>query len=69
VEEGTRRRVFLRDARNGDRYLRVTWHPESSTLVWSHWQGDVCVASTPVRVEDAAQLVGLLSCVLKEPAA
>jgi hypothetical protein len=69
VEEGTRRRVYLRDARNGDRYLRVTWHPESETLVWSQWQGDVCVASTPVKVEDAAQLVGLLDCVLKEPAA
>ncbi|HET6875857.1 MAG TPA: hypothetical protein VFH70_13810 [Acidimicrobiales bacterium] len=46
--------------------MRVTWHPESSTLVWSHWQRDVCVGSTPVNVEDAAQLVDLIKGALNE---
>lgn len=54
------RRVFLSDSRDGDRYLRVTWHPTSQTVVFSHWSGDVCVASSPVRIEDAGSLVGLL---------
>ena len=60
VEEGRTRTVLLGDARDDQRYLRVTWHPDSSTVVFSHWNGPVCAASTPVELTDASRLVELL---------
>lgn len=51
-----------------DRYLRVTWHKDTSTVVFSHWQGDVCVSSTPVSLGDATKLIGLMVGALKEVA-
>ena len=68
VEEGRTRTVFLGDARDTERYLRVTWHPDSSTVVFSHWNGQVCAASTPVELADASQLVELLVGALREAA-
>jgi hypothetical protein len=52
-------RVFLADVRGGDQYLRATWHPESATIVFSHWNGEVCMASTPVALTDCAELIEL----------
>ena len=52
-------RVFLPDVRGGDQYLRATWHPDSATIVFSHWSGEVCVASTPVALTDCTELVEL----------
>lgn len=52
-------RVFLPDVRGGDQYLRATWHPESATVVFSHWSGEVCTASTPVALGDCTQLIEL----------
>ena len=69
VEEEFSRRLFLSDARGPHRYLRVTWHRETSTIVLSHWQDDVCLASTPVSLEDATRLIGLIVGALKESAA
>lgn len=69
VEEGYTRRLFLPDVRGPHRYLRVTWHRESATIVCSHWQDDVCIASTPVSLEDATQLIGLIVGALKEAVA
>lgn len=68
MEELFPRRVLLPDARGVQRYLRVTWHRETSTLVFSHWQGSICEASTPVSLQDAAQLVTLIVGSLKEAA-
>lgn len=68
MEEGGPRRLFMTDARGPDRYLRVTWHKETSTIVFSHWQDDVCVASTPVALKDASRLIGLLVDALKDSA-
>jgi hypothetical protein len=51
--------VYLPDARGGDQYLRATWHPESATIVFSHWNGEVCTASTPVALCDCTQLIEL----------
>ena len=68
VEEGGPRRLFITDARGPERYLRVTWHRETSTVVFSHWQNDVCVASTPVALNDASRLIGLLVDALKDSA-
>jgi hypothetical protein len=52
-------RVFLADVRGGDQYLRATWHPESATIVFSHWNGEVCMASTPVALTDCTELIEL----------
>ncbi len=69
MEEGFSRRVFLPDVRGEERYLRVTWHRDTSTIVFSHWRGDVCVASTPISLNDASRLIGLVVGALKEAAA
>ncbi|HET9060888.1 MAG TPA: hypothetical protein VFN61_13285 [Acidimicrobiales bacterium] len=61
-------RVFLRDARGQGRYMRVTWHPDSATVVFSHWQGDVCMASTRVPIVPASRLVRLLVSALADVA-
>ena len=68
MEEGFHRRLFLPDVRGPHRYLRVTWHKEISTVVWSIWQDDVCVASTAVSLEDASTLIGLIVGALREAA-
>jgi hypothetical protein len=52
-------RVYLADVRGGDQYLRATWHPESATIVFSHWSGEICTASTPVALSDCTQLIEL----------
>jgi hypothetical protein len=59
VAEAPPNRVFLADVRGGDQYLRATWHPESSTIVFSHWNGEVCMASTPVALTDCTELIEL----------
>jgi hypothetical protein len=61
-------RVFLADIRGGDQYLRATWHEESDTVVFSHWSGEVCLASTPLALTDSSQLVELLVHALAETA-
>lgn len=68
MEEGFTRRLFLPDVRGARRYLRVTWHQETSTVVFSHWQDDVCVATAQIGLRDATQLISLLVGVLKESA-
>jgi hypothetical protein len=52
-------RVYLADVRGGDQYLRATWHPESATIVFSHWNGEICTASTPVALTDCTPLIDL----------
>lgn len=68
MEEGTTRTLVLGDARGNDRFLRVTWHPASSTIVFSHWAGSVCTASTPVRLPDASKVIDLLVGALRDAA-
>lgn len=68
VEEGRSRTVLLGDARGGERYLRVTWHAESDTVVFSHWQGPVCAATTSVSCSEASRLVELLDAAAARPA-
>jgi hypothetical protein len=57
--DGGRRRVFVPQALGADEFLRVTWHEGRRVLVFSHWEGDRCVAATPVRVSDIAELAEL----------
>jgi hypothetical protein len=61
--------VALPDARSDERVLRITWHPATATLVFSHWTGSVCTASTPVRLQDAAKVIDLLVGALTDQAA
>ena len=68
MEERFARRLFLPDVRGAHRYLRVTWHEDTSTVVYSHWQDDICLASTPVSLEEASKLIGLIVGALKEAA-
>jgi len=68
VEEGHTTTALLGDVRDPDRCLRVTWHPDSSTVVFSFWDGPVCAASTPVELSDASRLVDLLVGALREAA-
>jgi hypothetical protein len=68
VEEGFERRLYFPDVRGGGRYLRVTWHPDTATIVLSHWRDGLCVASTPISLTDATRLIGLIVGALKESA-
>lgn len=54
-----RKRIFVPNALGADEFLRVTWHEGRSVMVFSHWEGDQCVAATPVRVSDIAELAEL----------
>ncbi len=65
MEEGGTRTVLLGDGRDPDRYLRVTWHPDSGTVVFSHWHGAVCAASSAVPVSEASRLGDLLSAAMR----
>jgi hypothetical protein len=60
------RRVFIQDSRGGEGFLRATWHAEGRTVVFSTWEGDLCVGATRIRVEDSAELIGLLARALAE---
>lgn len=54
-----RRRVLVPQALGSDEFLRVTWHERRGLLVFSHWDGDRCVAATPVRAADLDELTSL----------
>ena len=55
-----RHRVFLPQALGADAFLRVTWHESDRVVVFSHWQGERCIAATPVLVTDTTDLTALL---------
>ena len=57
--ENDRHRVFVPQALGSDEFLRVTWPESREVLVFSHWQGARCLAATPVRVADLAELAQL----------
>jgi hypothetical protein len=57
--DAERRRVLIPQALGAEEFLRVTWHQQRRVMVFSHWQGDRCVAATPVRVSDVAELAEL----------
>src|SRR5882672_10975844 len=55
-----RHRVFLPQALGADAFLRVTWHESDRVVVFSHWQGERCIAATPILVTDTTDLTALL---------
>ena len=56
-----RQRVLVPQALGSDEFLRVTWHATRDLIVFSHWDGDHCVAATPVRISDIGELASLIS--------
>jgi hypothetical protein len=56
-----RRDVFLDERGTG---LRVTWHPERDLVVLSVWQGDGCIGTFRMSVQDIPRLSGLLAAAL-----
>jgi hypothetical protein len=56
-----RRDLFLDERGTG---LRVTWHPERDLVVLSVWQGDSCVGTFRMPVQDIPRLSGLLAAAL-----
>ncbi|HUS41872.1 MAG: hypothetical protein WBL31_15020 [Ilumatobacteraceae bacterium] len=56
-----RHRVLVPQALGSDEFLRVTWHASRELIVFSHWDGDHCVAATPVRITDIEELASLIS--------
>ena len=47
------------------RYVN-SWYDRADVVVLSHWVGNVCVASTPVALVDASDLIGLVVAALQE---
>jgi hypothetical protein len=62
------RRAFFPDSRGDDQFLRVTWHPCTTSIVVSHWAGSICVASTVIPLDSAPDLIGLLVGALSDAA-
>jgi hypothetical protein len=60
--------VEVTDPRDDHRRLRLSWHPERSELIVSHWRDNVCIATTPVGVKELAGLIGLLVQALQDAA-
>ena len=58
--------VEFPDAREGDRHLRVSWHGRQRQLVLSHWRDGVCVASTPLPIDEIPRLSAFLADALYE---
>jgi hypothetical protein len=56
-----RRDMFLDERGTG---LRVSWHPERDLVVLSVWQGDGCVGTFRMSVQDVPRLSGLLAAAL-----
>lgn len=56
-----RHRVLVPQALGSDEFLRVTWHASRELIVFSHWDGDHCVAATPVRVTDIDELASMVA--------
>lgn len=61
-------RVEVRDPRTEEQHLRAAWHPERRTVVFSHWRHNVCVATTPVPVDELPAVLALLAQALGEAA-
>ncbi len=64
-----RRRVLVPQALGADEFLRVTWHDGRRLMVFSQWDGDHCVAATPVKVDQLGELAELVVTAFTRPAA
>jgi hypothetical protein len=53
--------VEFPDARDGDRHLRVSWHDLQHQVILSQWRDGVCVATTPLPLEEVPRLNAFLA--------
>ncbi len=53
--------------RDGDRALRVSWHPEHGCTVLSVWHDGRCTGTARLTPQDTARLIGLLARGLADP--
>ncbi|CAN5240111.1 hypothetical protein BH09ACT12_BH09ACT12_26610 [soil metagenome] len=51
---------YFRDARGGDRGLKVSWHQEAELVVLSLWRDNVCTASFRLDIDEVPDLIALL---------
>lgn len=56
----TLQRLLIEDVRANQGFLRVSVHEAAGVVVFSHWQGDVCVAATRVPMTALPDLVEML---------
>jgi hypothetical protein len=66
---GQAAQLQIPDRRNGGRHLRVSWHPAQRLVVFSHWREGVCVATTPVELDEIPSVIGALVGALAEGSA
>jgi len=52
---------WLPDARDGDRALRVSFHPEEGCAVVSTWRDGACTGTARLTPAEVAHLVAVLS--------
>lgn len=52
---------WFRDARDGSRALRASWHAEVGCVVVSTWREDACVGTVRLTPAEAARLAGSLA--------
>ena len=52
--------MLVPQALGADEFLRVTWHDGRRLMVFSQWDGDRCVAATPVKVDQLGELAELV---------
>lgn len=52
---------WLADARDGDRALRVSWHPERGCAVVSTWRDGTCTGTARLTPAEVARLVAALT--------
>ena len=53
--------VEFPDARDGDRHFRVSWHDLQRQVILSQWREGICVASTPLPLEEVPRLNAFLA--------
>jgi hypothetical protein len=51
----------FRDRRDGDRALRVTWHPLDDVFVFSTWRAERCASTFQIARSDVPDLVAALA--------
>jgi hypothetical protein len=52
--------LVLRDQRGDQRYLRMSWHQQTRSVVVSHWVDGACMATTRVALADIPKLTTFL---------
>lgn len=55
------KRLVVADSRGQGGSLRITRHPEQHKVVLSHWRDGLCIASTPVDLNELPPIIAALA--------